>query len=239
MSRSSSDSCAVRFPDLHRVALDERVAVLAAEPRLGQREQHPLRVDEAAHAVEVLLHPLGIDEQLVDDAGQPGEREIERDRRVRADEPLDRRVRDVALVPQRDILQRRRHIAADHAREAGQILGQHRVALVRHRRAALLPGREIFLGLEHLGALQVADFGRQPLDRRSDHAKRREEHRVAVARDDLGRDRLGASGPSSFATCSSTLGGTLAKVPIAPEIAQVATSSRAATSRSRLRANSA
>ncbi len=79
---------------------------------------------------------------------------------------------------------------ADHAGEAGQILGQHRVALVRHRRAALLAGREIFLGLEHLGALQVADLGRQPLDRGGDHAQRREEHRVAVARDHLGRDGL-------------------------------------------------
>ena len=83
-----------------------------------------------------------------------------------------------------------RHIAAHHPREAGEVLGQHRVALVRHRRAALLPRREIFLGLEHLGALQVADLGRQPLDRRGDDAQRREEHRVPVARDDLGRDRL-------------------------------------------------
>ena len=136
-------------------------------------------------------HPLGIDEQFVDDAGQPREREIERDGRVGADEALDRRVRNVALVPQGDILHRRNDRAAHHAGKPGEILGQHRVALVRHRRAALLAGREIFLGLEHFGALQVADFGRQPLDRGGDHAERGEEHRVAVARDDLGRDRLG------------------------------------------------
>ena len=59
---------AVRLPDLHRVALNQRIGVLAAEARLGQREQHALRVDEPAHAVEILLHPLGIDEQLVDHA---------------------------------------------------------------------------------------------------------------------------------------------------------------------------
>src|SRR5438270_6367805 len=41
---------AVRFPHLHRVALDERIGVFAAEARLGQRQKHPLRVDEAAHA---------------------------------------------------------------------------------------------------------------------------------------------------------------------------------------------
>jgi len=45
--------------------------------------------------------------------------------------------------------------------------------------------------------------------------------------------------PSSAATCASTEGGTLANVPIAPEMAQVATVSRAAISLSRLRENSA
>ena len=42
----------------------------------------------------------------------------------------------------------------------------------------------------HFGALQMADFRRQPLDRRGDDAERREIHGVAVARDDLRRDRL-------------------------------------------------
>ena len=42
-----------------------------------------------------------------------------------------------------------------------------------------------------------------------------------------------------FATCSSTPGWMLAKVPMAPEIAQVAISSRAVTSRARARTNSA
>ena len=86
-----------------------------------------------------LLHVLGIDDQLVDDVGQPRQREIERDRRVGADHALDRGMRDVALVPQRDILQRRRHRRAHDAGEAGQVLGQHRIALVRHGRRALLP----------------------------------------------------------------------------------------------------
>jgi len=45
--------------------------------------------------------------------------------------------------------------------------------------------------------------------------------------------------PSARATCSSTAGSMLAKVPTAPLIAQVAISARAATSRSRPRANSA
>ena len=52
------------------------------------------------------------------------------------------------------------------------------------------PGGEELLGLQHFGALQMADFGRQPLDRGGDDAERREIHGVAVARDDLRRDRL-------------------------------------------------
>ncbi len=54
-----------------------------------------------------------------------------------------------------------------------------------------MPGREIFLGLAHLGALQVADLGRQPLDAGGDQGQGREILRVPVARDHLGRDRLG------------------------------------------------
>ena len=45
--------------------------------------------------------------------------------------------------------------------------------------------------------------------------------------------------PIALATCASTRGSTCAKVPTAPEIAQVATSRRAAISRSLARANSA
>jgi hypothetical protein len=52
------------------------------------------------------------------------------------------------------------------------------------------PGVEIFLGLQHFGALQMADLGGQPLDRRGDHAQGGEIGGVAVARDHLGRDRL-------------------------------------------------
>ena len=46
------------------------------------------------------------------------------------------------------------------------------------------------LGLAHLAALQVADFGGQPLDAGGDHPQRAEIRRVPVARDDLGGDRL-------------------------------------------------
>ena len=120
--------------------------------------------------------------------------------------------------------------AAHHAGEAGEVLGQHRVALVRHRRAALLARGEELLGLAHFGALQVADLGGEVLDREATTA--------SAAKKAAWRSRgmtcveTGSTASPSFAaTCSSTRGSTLAKVPTAPEMAQVAISARAATSR--------
>ena len=45
-----------------------------------------------------------------------------------------------------------------------------RVLLVRHRRRALLARGERLRGLAHLGALQVADLGREPVERRAGDA---------------------------------------------------------------------
>jgi hypothetical protein len=52
------------------------------------------------------------------------------------------------------------------------------------------PDLERLFGFQHLGALQVADLGGQALDRRGHDTQGREIGRVAVARDDLGRDWL-------------------------------------------------
>ena len=71
-------------------------------------------------------------------SGRPVQGEVQRDRRVGRDYALDRGMRDVALVPQRDVLQRRRHHAAHEAGEAGDVLRQHGIALVRHGGGALL-----------------------------------------------------------------------------------------------------
>ena len=68
-----------------------------------------------------------------------------------------------------------------------------RVALVRHRRRALLLARaERLLHLADLGALQVADLGREALEAGAGERDRLQHLGVAVARDDLGRDVLGA-----------------------------------------------
>ncbi|MNN31808.1 hypothetical protein D3C81_1455100 [compost metagenome] len=116
--------------------------------------------------------------------------EVQVDGGVGADAALDRGVADVPLVPQGDVLHCRDDRRADQTGQAGQVLGQDRVALVRHGRRALLALVEELLGFEDFGALQVADFHGQALDRRGDDAQGGEVGGVTVARDDLGRDRL-------------------------------------------------
>ena len=108
-----------------------------------------------------------------------------RDGGVGADHALGGGVRDVALVPEGDVLHGGQRIGAHHAREAGDVLGQHRIALVGHGGGALLPFREELLGFENLGALEVADLDGEPLDGRGDDAEGGEVHGVPVAGDDL------------------------------------------------------
>src|ERR1700674_963835 len=76
------------------------------------------------------------------------------------------------------------------AREAAHPLCEHGVALVRHRRAALLLLAERFEGLADLAPLEVPDFGRDPLQRAGHQRQRRNEVRVAVARDHLSRNNV-------------------------------------------------
>ena len=87
-------------------------------------------------------HAVGVDDHPAHDPQREVLHVVEQDRRVGQDHALGARVRDVALVPQRDVLDARLGVAAQHAREAGDALGRDRVALVRHRaRALLLPAR--------------------------------------------------------------------------------------------------
>ena len=94
------------------------------------------------------------------------------------------------LVPERDVLEGGGRVGPHDAGEAGDVLRKHGVALVRHGGGAFLPCREILLRLQHLGALQVTHLDGEPLQGRGDDGEHREEHRVPVARDHLGRNRL-------------------------------------------------
>ena len=91
-------------------------------------------MDEAAQPVEVFLHVVGIDDQLVDNARQPRQGEVEMHGGIGRDAALDRGMRNVALVPQRHVLQRRGDGRAHQAGKAGEVFGEHRIALVGHGR---------------------------------------------------------------------------------------------------------
>ena len=118
---------------------------------------------QPARLIEILLHARGINDQLFDHARGARQGEVERHRRIGADEAFDRGVRNIALVPQRHIFQRRPDISAHHARQPDDILAQDRVALMGHRRGALLAGGKIFFRFQNLGALQMTNFDRQTL----------------------------------------------------------------------------
>ncbi len=49
---------ALLVPGAHRVPLDEPVGLAAGEPGLDEREQQPVREDEAVRGLEVPEHPL-------------------------------------------------------------------------------------------------------------------------------------------------------------------------------------
>src|SRR5262245_8273838 len=150
----------------HRVALHPFVGLLARDAFLRELEQHRAGKDDAARAVEVLAHTFRVDDHAARDPGEPAQHVVERDEAVRQDHALHRRMRDVALVPQRDVLERRVGVAAQQPRQPADLLAADRVALVRHRRRALLSLRERLLDLADLGLLQAADFQGELLQRR-------------------------------------------------------------------------
>ena len=150
-------------PRLLGEALHDPVRVVALHALLDQREQHALGEQRAARELQVGGHPVGVHDHPARDAQREVLHVVEQDRRVGQDHALGARVRDVALVPQRHVLEPGLRVAAQHAREAADALGRDRVALVRHRARALLARPERLLDLAHLGALEVADLLREAL----------------------------------------------------------------------------
>ena len=67
-----------------------------------------------------------------------GQQVIHQDRRIRQDDALDGAMRDIALMPERDIFQRRLRIRANHPRQTADLLAIHGIALVGHGAAAPL-----------------------------------------------------------------------------------------------------
>ena len=121
-------------PGGERVSLHQPVRVVTGEPRGHEREKHALAEDEAVRGVEVSPHPLGVDDEPVDEPREAVEHVVEGQERVRENHPLRARVGDVALVPEGDVLEADDGGRAHDAGEAGDSLRDDRVPLVRHRR---------------------------------------------------------------------------------------------------------
>jgi len=119
-------------------------------PATGAGEHQP------AGQFQVAAHALGVDQEGVHQARGFGQQVVGEDGGIGQDHAFHRGMRDVALVPQRDVLEGRLHVCADHPRQAANLFAGDRIALVRHGGAALLPARKILFGLAHFGALQMA-----------------------------------------------------------------------------------
>ena len=183
-SRSSSHACiALRCTSRYASARSSPASTSASRSRCEKKSP--------CDASRFRAHALRVDDEAVDDPGEAVEHVVEREERVGDDDPLGGRVRDVALVPERHVLEADRGRGADDAREAADPLGDLRVALVRHRRRALHARRERLLDLAHLGAREVPDLGREAVERGRADRERGEQLGVAVARDHLRRDRIG------------------------------------------------
>ena len=107
---------------------------------------------------------------------------------------------------------------ADDAREPADPLGDVRVALVRHRRGALLPAAERLLDLAHLGARRGGGSRARTARATSRRAASAvEQLGVPVARRSTCVETGSGSSPSRSQAIRSTSGSTAAYVPTAPE----------------------
>src|SRR6478735_1651451 len=154
------------LPGPHGVILDEAVRIVAGEPGLDEREEEAMTEDEAVTRLEIAEHPLGMDDEAFDDPREAVEHVVECEERIGNDYALGRGLRDVALVPERHVLEPDQRIGAHDTGETTDALGHLRVALVRHCRGSLHPLAERFLDLAHLGAREMADLRCEAVERR-------------------------------------------------------------------------
>ena len=120
----ASGSRAPRPTPASRAAARAGTPRRAPRPELDEREQEPLAEEEAVARLEVLAHPLGADDEPFDQPGEAVEHVVDGEERVGKDDPLGGRVRDVALVPERHVLEPDERVAADDARQPADPLGR-------------------------------------------------------------------------------------------------------------------
>src|SRR5438093_13312260 len=100
-------------------------------------------------------------------------------------------MRDIAFMPECDVLKSHDAVRAHDARHPANALGKDRVALVGHGARSLLTRLEFLLRLAHFSPLPVANLQSELVQRRRDDRQRAKIFRVIVALDDLRRNRSG------------------------------------------------
>src|SRR5438067_8702507 len=95
---------------------------------------------------------------------------------------------DVALVPERHVLQRNNCVPANDARQTAQTLARDWIALVRHGRAAFLAFAKKFFDLQNFSALEMTKFCRPTIDTGGDDSERRHEFGMTITLHDLSRE---------------------------------------------------
>src|ERR1700754_4581535 len=98
---------------------------------------------------------------------------------------------NVALVPERDVLESDQTVRANNAGHATDAFRDDRITFVRHRTRALLTFSKLFLRFTHFGALPVTNVEGKLLERRRDHGERVEIFGISVSLDHLSRNRRG------------------------------------------------
>src|ERR1700743_3008797 len=94
-------------------------------------------------------------------------------------------MRNVPLMPQRDVFIGSLRVGAHHAGEAADLLSRNRIAFMRHGGGALLLFRKELFGFAHFSTLQVANLDGDLVERCRDDGERGDVVRMAVALDDL------------------------------------------------------
>src|SRR5436305_8887886 len=90
-------------PRAHRVALHEPVRVVPGETGLDECEQHTLTEEEEVARLEIAAHALLANDEAIDQPREAIEHVVDREKYIGEDDSFRRRVRDVALVPERDV----------------------------------------------------------------------------------------------------------------------------------------
>src|SRR3989475_7756525 len=97
-------------------------------------------------------------------------------------------MRNIALVPERNVLESGLRVRAHHAGKSTDLLASNWIPLVRHCRRAFLIFAEEFFRFAHFGALEMANFRGDFVERAGYHGKSSEISRMAIALNNLRRN---------------------------------------------------